>query len=199
MTDQTPARFATPKIPTEIWVLVAAAFLIALGYGLIAPIIPQFAQSFDVGMAAAGAVVSIFAFSRLLFAPSAGRLVDALGSRAIYLTGLATVAVTTGAVAWAQEYWHILVLRGLGGVGSTMFTVSAMGIIVRFAPPTIRGRCSSAYASAFLIGNVIGPVLDAALASLGMRAPEPAESAKTLRTRRCGSERPSGTAPIAAC
>lgn len=160
-----------PRIPTEIWVLVAAAFIIALGYGLIAPIIPQFAQSFDVGMAAAGAVISIFAMSRLLFAPVSGRLIDRLGSRKVYLTGLLTVAVTTGLVAFAQEYWHILLLRGIGGVGSTMFTVSAMGLIVRMAPPTIRGKASSAYASAFLIGNIFGPVIGAVLSMLGMRIP----------------------------
>lgn len=160
-----------PKIPAEIWVLVSAAFIIALGYGLIAPIIPQFAVSFDVSMAAAGFVVSIFAMSRLFFAPVSGRLIDALGSRKVYLTGLITVAVTTAAVSLAQEYWHILVLRGLGGVGSTMFTVSAMGLIVKMAPPTIRGRASSVYASAFLIGNIIGPVVGAGLSVLGMRIP----------------------------
>ncbi|AGF72160.1 MFS transporter [Corynebacterium halotolerans] len=160
-----------PKIPVEIWVLVSAAFIIALGYGLIAPIIPQFAVSFDVSMAAAGAVVSIFAMSRLLFAPVSGRLIDALGSRKVYLTGLITVAVTTALVAFAQEYWHILLLRGIGGVGSTMFTVSAMGLIVKMAPPSIRGKASSVYASAFLIGNIIGPVVGAALSMLGMRIP----------------------------
>ncbi len=168
MTDQQQVR---PAIPTEIWVLVTAAFIIALGYGLIAPIIPQFAVSFDVSMAAAGAVVSIFAASRLLFAPVSGRLIDTIGSRKVYLTGLMTVAVTTALVAAAQEYWHILLLRGIAGIGSTMFTVSAMGLIVRIAPPEIRGRASAVYGTAFLIGNVIGPVVGAALSMMGMRAP----------------------------
>lgn len=36
-------------IPREIWILVSAAFIIALGFGLIAPILPQYARSFDVG------------------------------------------------------------------------------------------------------------------------------------------------------
>lgn len=158
-------------IPEEIWVLVIAAFIIALGYGLIAPIIPQFAVSFDVSMAAAGAVVSIFAASRLFFAPVSGKLVDKIGSRRIYLTGLLVVALTTGAVSLVTEYWHILVLRGIGGIGSTMFTVSAMGLIVKLAPSEIRGRCSSLYASAFLFGNILGPVAGAGLAVLGMRIP----------------------------
>lgn len=160
-----------PKIPQEIWVLVSAAFIIALGYGIIAPIIPQFATSFGVGMAAAGAVVSVFAGTRLFFAPVSGSLIDSIGSRKVYLTGLITVAVTTGLVAVAQEYWHIIALRAIAGFGSTMFTVSAMGLIVKLAPKRIRGRASSAYASGFLFGNIFGPILGSALSVLGMRWP----------------------------
>lgn len=160
-----------PKIPREIWVLVAAAFLIALGYGLIAPVIPQFAISFGVPMAAAAAVVSVFSGARLLGAPGAGWLVDKLGSRKVYITGLVIVAVTTGLVAVAQEYWHMLALRFAAGLGSTMFTISAQALIVKVAPPQIRGRASSTYATAFLLGNIIGPVVGAGLSFLGMRWP----------------------------
>lgn len=164
-------RGPVPPIPQEIWVLVAAAFLIALGYGLIAPIIPQFAVSFGVPMAAAAAVVSVFSAARLVGAPGAGWLVDKLGSRKIYLSGLVIVAVTTGLVALAQVYWHMLVLRFIAGLGSTMFTISAQALIVKVAPPQIRGRASSTYATAFLLGNIIGPVAGAGLSFLGMRWP----------------------------
>ncbi|STC70176.1 MFS transporter [Corynebacterium pilosum] len=162
---------APVKIPKEIWVLVSAAFLIALGYGLIAPIIPQFAVSFGVSMAAAGAVVSVFSAARLLGAPWAGRLVDKIGSRKVYLTGLIVVAVATGLVAVTQAYWHVLVLRTIAGIGSTMFSISAMGMIVKVAPPSIRGRASSVYGTAFLLGNIVGPVAGAAMSFLGMRWP----------------------------
>ena len=151
--------------------MVTAAFIIALGYGLIAPLLPQFVVSLDVSMAAAGLVVSIFAASRLLFAPMSGSLVDRVGSRRVYLIGLMTVAVTTGLVSIAQSYWHIVALRALAGIGSTMFTVSAMGLIVRMSPPSIRGKCSATYATAFLLGNVAGPVLGASLSFLGFRWP----------------------------
>ena len=160
-----------PKIPKEIWVLVAAAFLIALGYGIIAPVIPQFASSFGVTMAAAAAVVSVFSAARLLGAPGAGRLVDKLGSRKVYITGLVIVAVSTGLVAVAQVYWHMLALRFIAGLGSTMFTISAQALIVKVAPPQIRGRASSTYATAFLLGNIVGPIIGAALSFMGMRWP----------------------------
>ena len=58
------------RIPRVLWVLVASAFVIALGFGLILPVLPQFAQSFDVGATAGSIVVSAFAFFRLLFAPA---------------------------------------------------------------------------------------------------------------------------------
>ena len=52
-------RRTRQPIPGEIWVLVSAALLIALGYGLVAPILPQFARSFDVGVILASAIVMV--------------------------------------------------------------------------------------------------------------------------------------------
>jgi MFS family permease len=159
------------RIPREIWVLIASAFVIALGFGLITPVLPQFAQSFGVGATASSIVVSAFAFFRLLFAPAGGRLIVRLGERPVYLIGLVVVAVSTGATAFAHSYWQLVVFRGLGGIGSVMFTVSAVALLVRLAPPSIRARVSSAYASAFLLGGIGGPVVGGLLGNLGLRVP----------------------------
>lgn len=64
------ARAAKAEMPRDIKVMLAAAFLIALGFGLVAPVLPQFATTFDVGATAAAVIVSIFAFMRLVFAPA---------------------------------------------------------------------------------------------------------------------------------
>ena len=163
-----PARIV---IPREIWILVGAAFVIAIGFGIVSPVLPAYARSFDVGVAAASVIVSAFAFFRLVFAPVGGELVSRLGERPVYLTGLVIVALSSFATAFAQSYVQLLVFRGLGGIGSTMFTISAMALLVRLAPPKARGRVSSTYGSAFLIGGMIGPVLGGLLAGLGLRAP----------------------------
>ncbi|MEJ5919462.1 MFS transporter [Corynebacterium sp. H78] len=162
---------AKTAIPQEIWVLVSAAFVIALGFGLIAPILPQYARSFDVTVFAASFVVSSFSILRLLFAPVSGRMVDRVGYRHTYLLGLTIVALSTILVGIAQTYWQLLFFRALGGIGSTMFTVSAMGLIIRISPPDIRGRCSAAYGTAFLLGNVFGPLVGAFMGMWGMRVP----------------------------
>nr|WP_280422584.1 MFS transporter [Nocardia carnea] len=158
-------------LPSEIWVLIAAAFCVAIGFGLVAPVLPQFALSFGVGVAAASAIVSAFAAMRLLFAPVSGRLVQMLGERRIYLVGLLIVAISTGASAFAQTYWQLMVLRSLGGIGSTMFTVSSMALVIRLSPPTERGRVTGLWSTCFLIGGLSGPLVGGALAGLGLRAP----------------------------
>ncbi|UZX03724.1 MFS transporter [Arthrobacter sp. CDRTa11] len=160
-----------PKLPRDIKVMLVAAFLIALGFGLVAPVLPQFATTFDVGATAAAVIVSIFAMMRLVFAPAGGALIGRVGERPVYVGGLLIVAASTAACAFAQDYWQLLVFRGLGGVGSVMFTVASMALVVRLAPAESRGRVSGAYASAFLIGNVCGPIVGGMLAGFGLRVP----------------------------
>lgn len=165
------ARAHREPIPREIWVLVVASFLIALGYGLIAPILPQFAQSFNVGVSAASSIVSVFALARLLWAPAGGKLIARFGERSTYVVGLLGVAASTAACAFAPTFPALLVARGIGGIGSATFTLAATGLIVRWAPPHLRGRVSALYGTAFLTGNIAGPFLGALAVGLGYRTP----------------------------
>lgn len=167
----TTPRPARVPIPREVWVLVAAAFCVAIGFGFVSPILPAYARSFDVGVQAAAAIVSVFALMRLVFAPAGGALIGRFGERPMYLTGLVVVALSTGACALADDYWHLILYRGLGGIGSTMFTVSGVGLLVRLAPVTLRGRVSSLYSGGFLLGGILGPVLGSLMLGLGYRMP----------------------------
>src|SRR3546814_13305407 len=107
-----------------MWVLGAASVRIALGYGLVAPVLPAYARSFDVGVAGASVVVSAFAFFRLVFAPAGGALVAKLGERPVYLVGLLIVAASSLATAFAHSYWQLLLFRGSGGAGPRLFAFS---------------------------------------------------------------------------
>ena len=166
-----PEPVVTLRLPREIKVLVAGAFLIAVGFGIVAPVLPQFAQSFHVSVSAAAVVVSVFALTRLLFAPLSGVLVERMGERRTYILGILIVGASSAACAFAQSYWQLLLFRGLGGIGSTMFTVATMGLLIKLAPPSARGRVSSLYAGSFLLGGIAGPVVGGLLAGFGLKLP----------------------------
>ncbi|MGO1515414.1 MFS transporter [Agrococcus casei] len=152
MTTQT-----TPRLPFEIWALIAGSFAVAVGYGVVAPVLPQLASSFGVSITAASAIVSAFAAMRLVFAPAAGWFVNKWGERPTYTIGLLIVAASTGACAIAATYGQLLVLRAAGGIGSTMFSIAATGLLIRLAPVKMRGRISSYNAASFLLGGLLGP------------------------------------------
>lgn len=158
-------------LPVEVWALVAGAFAVALGYGVVAPAIPQYAHAFGVSNAAASGIVSAFALMRLVGAPLAGRVLTRLGERRTYTVGILVVAASTGACALAANYPQLLILRGLGGLGSIMFTVAATALMIKVSPVEARGRVSSINAAGFLAGNLAGPVLGALVAGFGLRAP----------------------------
>jgi len=158
-------------IPPELKVMILSAFVIAIGFGIVAPILPQYASDFGVSAMAVSAVVSAFGLFRLLFAPASGKLTQWLGETPVYVIGLLIVAASMIATAFAPTYELLLIFRALGGIGSTFFTVSAMTFLARKSPPTIRGRVSGAYASAFLIGNVAGPLVGSGLLVFGQRVP----------------------------
>jgi len=162
---------AKPRLPAAVWLLVSANAVVALGYGVVAPVLPQYARHFGVSISAATFVITAFAVMRLVGAPPAGLLVQRLGERRIYITGLLIVALSTGACAFAQTYWQLLLFRSLGGLGSAMFTVSSLGLMIRISPPDARGRVAGLFSSAFLVGSVGGPVLGSLTAGLGLSAP----------------------------
>ena len=162
---------AKPKLPREVWLLVSANVVVALGYGVVAPVLPAYARHFGVSITAATFVISAVAGMRLIGAPPAGLLVQRLGERRVYITGLLIVALSTGACAFAQTYWQLLLFRSLGGIGSAMFTVSSLGLMIRISPPDARGRIAGLFSSGFLVGSVGGPMLGSLTAGFGLSAP----------------------------
>lgn len=164
----TPPR---TKLPFEVWALVAGGFAVALGYGVVAPAIPQFALEFGVSNFAASAIVSAFALMRLVSAPFAGWAVARIGERRTYTIGILIVAGSTGAAALAANYTQFVALRAAGGIGSTLFTVAATALLAKVSPVESRGRVASLNAAGFLLGSLFGPVLGGAVAVFGLRAP----------------------------
>ena len=145
--------------------------MIALGYGVISPVMPSFARTFGVSINAVTFLVTVFSLSRLCFAPVSGLLVQRLGERRIYISGLLVVALSTGACAFSQTYWQLLFFRAVSGVGSTLFYVSALGLMIHISPADARGRVAGIFTTSFMLGAVGGPAVGGLTASWGLTAP----------------------------
>lgn len=158
-------------LPREVGVLAIIAFVVALGFGIVAPAIPLFARDFGVGRTAVGLAVSAFAFFRFVSAFGGGSLVERFGERVVLASGLLIVAVSTGAAGLAGTFPVFLALRAAGGVGSAMFTVAALSLLFRVAPATHRGRAAATWQGGFILGGIAGPAAGGLLAELSPRLP----------------------------
>ncbi len=147
------------------------AFFVMVGFGVVIPVLPVFVRSFHVGYTEVGAVVSAFALMRLAVSPFVGKLIDWIGERTILAIGIGIVAVSSAMVGLAQTYVEVLVLRGAGGIGSAMFSISAMTLLLGTTAPSMRGRAVGFYQGGFLIGGMAGPAIGGVLAIISLRAP----------------------------
>ncbi|MFT7710961.1 MFS transporter [Clavibacter tessellarius] len=166
-----PVRAPRAKLPRDVLVLGIIAFFVMVGFGVVVPVLPVYARSFGVGSFEIGAVISAFALMRLVMSPFVARIMDGTGERTVLAIGLAIVALSSGLAGLAQDYLQLLLLRGAGGIGSAMFSVAAMTLLLGSTDPTRRARAIGFYQGGFLIGGMAGPALGAVLATVSLTAP----------------------------
>lgn len=168
LTRRRPDR---PRLPRDVLVLGVVAFFVMVGFGVVVPVLPVYVSSFGVGYVEVGAVVSAFALMRFVTSPFCARFIDWWGERVVLAAGIGIVAVSSGLVGIASSYVEVLLLRGAGGIGSAMFTVAAMTLLLGSTPPTLRGRAVGFYQGGFLIGGMAGPAIGGVLATISLTAP----------------------------
>lgn len=168
-----PVSIRTPfrGLPREVPVLTAVSFTVALGYGIVAPVIPAFACQFGVSTAAAAGVISVFALMRVVGALPTGRLMNHFGGKTIMAVGIVVVAVSSLLAGFSRSFEQLLILRGSGGLGSAMYTVSAQALLLGEVPGSQRGRASGVFSAGFLLGGIGGPAVGGLIAAWSLRAP----------------------------
>src|ERR1022692_1550090 len=164
-------------LPREVAILSSVSFTVALGYGIVggcgsvAPGPRPSARQFGVSTAAAASVISAFALMRIVGALPAGRLVDRFGEHRTMATGIAIVAASSVVAGFSGSFVQLIALRGIGGLGSAMFSVSAQTLLLRSVPSDLRGRASGLYTGGFLLGGISGPAIGGLVAAWSLRGP----------------------------
>lgn len=155
----------------DVLVLGIIAFFVMLGFGVVVPVLPVYVRTFGVGYLEIGAVVSAFALMRFAISPVVGPMIDWAGERIVLSAGIGIVAVSSGLVGLAQSYTEVLLLRSAGGIGSAMFTVAAMTLLLGSTSEAMRGRSVGFYQGGFLIGGIVGPAFGGLLSAISLTAP----------------------------
>ena len=162
----------SPLRRPEFRKLLAISFTVAIGFGMVIPVLPLYAKSFGVGLAAIGLVQLVFGTTRFGFGLVGGLMVDRFGERASTVAGLLIVAASSFAAGLSTNFPQFVLARGFGGAGSALFINGLMNRIIRTIEPAAMGRATGVFRSSFLVGIGAGPALGGLVAEhFGLAAP----------------------------
>ena len=114
---------AKPRSP--LFVLFSVVIVDLIGFGIVIPVLPFYAESLGASAAVLGLMLSAYAAMQFLFAPFWGRLSDRIGRRPVMLV---TIAGTSGALVLlglADSLVAIFAARLLGGVFGANISVAS--------------------------------------------------------------------------
>jgi len=178
MTESTTSPVTADLVGTSPWRrpefrnLMAISITVALGFGMVIPVLPLYAKSFGVGLAVIGLIQFVFGATRFSFGLVGGLVVDRFGERACTISGLLIVAASSYAAGFAHSFPQLVVARGVGGAGSALFIAGLNNRILRIIEPEAMGRATGVFRASFLVGIGAGPALGGLVAArFGLAAP----------------------------
>jgi MFS family permease len=173
MTGSRVAEDGAPSLRRGVFGSVAvAAFLLTTGTSFIAPLLPRFADVFELSTLRAGLLLSAVGIGRLGFDLNSGFLTDRFGYRRIALVGCALTGAGALGAAVAQSYALLLLAQFVQGMGTALFTTAAMSLVIGLAPTAQVGRTMSQFMAVMVLSFSLGPVFGGVAAgTLGLRAP----------------------------
>jgi MFS family permease len=148
----------------EVRTSMVGTFVIMLGFGIVSPILPNYARSFHVGYEAVGLLISGFALIRLVADPFVGGFIDRHGERAMAGLGAAIVGATSIMAGLAPSFPLLLVFRSAGGIGSSLFFAALLSYLLRTIPSDRSGRAMSMFYGSFNVGFIAGAPLGGLIA-----------------------------------
>lgn len=154
-----PAPISAAALPT----VLAVMFINLLGFGIIVPLLPFYAKSFQATPLEIGLIFSAYAVGAFFGEPFWGRLSDAVGRKPILISTVTGNCLCYLALAFAPNIYVAFLVRFLGGMASGNGAV-IQGYIADVTPPDQRSAKMSWLGAAYNIGFIVGPALGGMLA-----------------------------------
>lgn len=159
-------------------VIILTIFIDITGFGIVIPLLPFYATSFQAGSAALGILVASFAVMQFVFAPLLGRLSDRVGRKPILMISIATSAASFMLFALANSFLILLLSRMVAGMATE--AAIAQAYMADVTQEEDRAAGMGRLGAAFGVGFIIGPAIGGALSVLGFWAPGAAAVILTL-------------------
>lgn len=142
--------------PTAI--IFLTVFIDLMGFGIVIPLLPFYAQTLGAGGVEVGLLLSIFSLMTFIFMPLWGRLSDRFGRRPMLLVTIAISTVGYVLFSIAGSFVVLLIARTLAGIGNANLSV-AQAYIADITPAEQRSKGMGMIGAAFGLGFVFGPLI----------------------------------------
>jgi len=158
---------ANKKMLVAIFLIV---FIDLLGFSLILPLLPFYAETFGASPLLVGFLTAIYAAAQLIGAPLLGRLSDRYGRRPVLMISIAGNLAGFILLAIAQNLGMLFFARALAGLTGGNISV-AQAYISDVSEPKDRGKAMGLIGAAFGLGFIIGPAIGGILGTVGFWLP----------------------------
>lgn len=165
----------------QLFSLYLPSFLLQLGTGMVAPVIPVFAKSFDVTFGEASLVFVIAQVGALAATFPAGYLMDKVGRRPVLLAGPLLTALASFMTPFSGSFAELLFWRFLGGAAAQIWQQARLVMIADSASQGTRARQITWMNGTARGGQLLGPAFGGVLAAtFAVSVPFVAHAAVTL-------------------
>ncbi len=145
-------------------ILAISTFSSMLGVGIIAPLLPIYADTLGATGIWIGVIFSGFSISRALVMPLIGKLSDQKGERKAFLcAGLLFYAVMSLGYVWAETVTALVTVRLVHGLAAGMVIPIAQTYVGDLAPQGEEGKWMGYFNAALFAGFGVGPLLGGVL------------------------------------
>lgn len=148
-------------------VVTLAIFTDMLLYGMIVPILPDYAENLGISQTAIGILFGSYAAALLIATPIFGVVSDKFGRRGPMLWGILGLGVATLLFAFANTFWLLLICRVLQGIAAAATWTSGLALLADFYPSKERGKVMGIALSGQAVGTLLGPAFGGWLYQLG--------------------------------
>src|SRR5438445_3631762 len=147
-----------PASRSRFAVIFFTVLIDLIGFGIVMPILPFYAQRFGASGLAYGAVLGVYSFMQFVATALLGKLSDRIGRRPVLLTTMLFNALGYALFAFAGSYWVLFLSRVVSGFAGGNIS-AAQAYIADITSPAERSRGMGIVGAAFGIGFSIGPAI----------------------------------------